>query len=797
VLFNAEAKTMKTDKDLVEGSEPTPFQSKSIIYQTAPPVMVSHDDCDDNTEGSIGNISSVNDRFTDKIANLFSRFGFKGYSSLSKNEYNDDDIAPAPTRRECLLKSIVLTFCCGVLFGVPLFFALGKHASIREQEPAPFIYDGELHNYTGGNTRILDKLKAISTIRNVTNGAVAADHPVCSEIGLSILRDHEGNAVDAAVATALCLGVANPSSSGIGGGAFILLHVAANQQDSPQDLLKFHDARHKKTEDDNEKGFLSDKITEVIDCRETAGAAASTHMFDVKGVASDASLRGGLAVAVPGELRGLELAHSRHGILDWATVVRPAMELARNGVPVYEHLASDIESMQNLAKKRDGKGLDGLKKLLTHDNNWANILRQGDILRNPNLADTLQNVMKQGANAIYTGEVAEQLAHEIQEAGGILTREDIESYLPTLRSPVISERLFNRWNIVGVPPPSSGGAVIVGALRFLSGYDNLGASVDTLTVHRLNEAMKHVFAIRMSMGDPAFPLGNPVTNATTQDAVDALVGGRYMEELRQASRDDSIQNISHYGGPKFAQLKDKDGQMRGKDAKEGDRRTLVKGELRDHRQLLEQFGYLEDRGTSHFSVVDRWGNSVAMTTTVNTHFGSKIVTSGGFILNNEMDDFGKPGGSNQFGLKPFEANFIKPGKKPLSSMAPTMVFQNGTLVMSLGASGGPKIISATLQVILAYLIHGMELFESIAYPRIHNQLLYHGSADTTVENSIAGTSRVNLRVSDRTRVALEERGNVLLDIDYAGTTQAIVVDPETRKMTAVSDIRKGGSPAGY
>lgn len=612
--------------------------------------------------------SSIVGVFRGIVASTFRRFSIEGYESPP--DQDDDDFADETDsedddqrRRRKIIKqksslSLCTLICCTLVLVVILACAFWAYTTSKEGRP--YIYTGDTSVFDSKNEAAMQSLKSFSTLQDIEHGAVAADHPKCSEIGLSILRDHHGNAVDAAVATALCLGVANPSSSGIGGGAFILVHSEAGQKEDMNKLPKFHDARTNGKSTLNQEG---NKITEVIDCREVAGEAASTDMFEADGVPEYASLFGGLAVAVPGELRGLELAHARHGRLDWATVVRPAMELALDGVPVYEHLASDIKHFQS--RQQALGGLPTLRPLLTHDNNWDHILREGDLMKNPKLAETLQAIMDQGADALYTGHRAEQLANEIQQAGGILTKKDFENFFPTLRSPVVSDTVFGT-QIVGVPPPSSGGAVIIGALRFLAGYaEPLASYADTLSVHRIVEAMKHVFAIRMSMGDPAFPLGNDVTNATTQDAVDALIQGSYMEDLRRrVSSDDSILNLSHYGGLKFAQLNDTDGQTRVTDAKEGDRRRLLRSFQR-RRHLLDHFGYLEDRGTSHVSVVDNDLNAVAITTSVNTQFGSCIVSeSTGVLLGNTMNDFANPGlGVNMFGLHPSEANFIKPGKK--------------------------------------------------------------------------------------------------------------------------------------
>lgn len=653
------------------------------------------------------------------------------------------------------------------------------------------------------------KLKPKSTLEGLKQGAVASDHPVCSDIGKSMLEFHGGNAVDAAVATALCLGVANPASSGIGGGMFMVIHAdrkhhekrwnvaatahdatSANGSNASIRRPDFVDARNASS-----PGYADDeKITEVIDAREVAPDGAYRDMYLQPNVPPTASVKGGLAVAVLGELRGLELAHARHGSLDWSVVVEPALRLARDGVIVTNHLSIDIANQKNNIVKY---GLTGLGKLLTRDGLSQTMLKEGDLLKNPTLAKTLEAVMEEGADAIYKGERARNLAADIQAAGGIVTEEDLNRYKATLRSPLISEA--SGFSIVGVPPPSSGGATIIGILRFLSGFSSPMASLaDTLSIHRLVEGMRHAFAIRMSLSDPDFS-----TNVTL-DATNDLVRGSYMEELRISYRDNGTANLSAFGGPKWAQLKDGEGAVDANDAHEGDRSRRLRYQKR---HLYRTFGYLEDHGTTHLSVVDSQGNAVSLTSTINTYFGSGIVSqSTGIVLNNQMDDFGTPGQINYFGLKPSEANFIEPRKKPLSSMAPMLVFKKsedegnvslGKLFLAIGASGGPKIITSVVQVFINHALLGMSLFDAMSHPRVHDQLLYHGSDVTCFESVDLDNAGPHIEVSNRTKEALINRDHQLLSIDYTGVVQAVSVDLETASMSAVSDIRKAGVPAGY
>ncbi|EED92078.1 gamma-glutamyltransferase, partial [Thalassiosira pseudonana CCMP1335] len=558
-----------------------------------------------------------------------------------------------------------------------------------------------------------------AAVDGVTHGAVATDHPICSEIGVYILQKQNGNAADAAVASALCLGVVNPTSSSLGGGAFIL------------------DAR---TTTHTSNG----KVTEFIDCRETAPQNSSYDMFET--LPPEASLLGGLAIAIPGELRGLELLHYRHGSLPWEEIVRPAMELARDGFIVASHLATGIQEKEEYIRS-----LPNLAYMLSKENDGVTLLKEGDLMIQQQLGMTLAAVMHGGADALYKGDRSATLAKDIQDAGGVITQSDIANYRPVLRDPLIS-RNIKGYTVVGAPPPSSGGGVIIGALRFLSGYATPFASLaDTLSKHRYVEACRHAFAIRMSLSDPKF------AREENADAINDLISGDYIGSLRNVTMDDDVLRLSQYGGMKWAQLKDTEGK---------------------------------DHGTTSLSVVDKDRNTVVITSSINLEFGSKVYSpSTGLILNNQMDDFATPGRADYFGLHPSESNYISPGKRALSSMSPTMVFCDGSngdmgdLVLSLGGSGGPKIITACLQTILNFAFIGMPLYDAVSSARIHNQLLYHGAAGSNIEK--------------RTRISLEKRGHKLIPSDFLGAVQAVSVDVETDTLTAVSDVRKQGMPAGY
>ena len=521
------------------------------------------------------------------------------------------------TRRWTVLVALIAPFILLVLWIAKEHTTESRVPMVTNKASTDSTMDAITNTTCSPSVDPIQALKPSSTLTGLTQAAVAADHPVCSELGLKIL-EMGGNAVDAAVGVALCLGVANPASSGIGGGAFLLIHADARvTNNNNKQLPPFHDARNL-----TEPPLLSasGKMTEVIDCREIAPAAANTTMYE--GLDNLASVRGGLSIGVPGELRGLELAHARHGRLDWSAVVGEVHQLAVAGVAVNENLAHEIMIMYNRYHRNND--FPALRKLLTKDGQWNTVLKEGDILHNPALTKLLADIRDHGSDALYSGTHAANLAADIQEAGGIVTVKDIENYRATLRSPVFAHDVQG-YSLVGVPPPSSGGAAILGAARFMAGYkDPLVATADTRSTHRLIEAEKHAFAIRMSLADPAFD-----ETGVIEEAVNDLTRGNYMETLRTASSDDAILPMSQYGGVKWSQLQDSDGTKYVEDADEGDRRR--------RRLNGRRFGNLEDNGTSHFSIVDRDGNAVAMTTSVNTYFGSNVMSpSTGVLLSNTV-----------------------------------------------------------------------------------------------------------------------------------------------------------------
>ena len=439
-------------------------------------------------------------------------------------------------------------------------------------------------------------------------GVVAADHALSSAAGAEILAAG-GNAVDAGVAAALAEGVVQASSSGLGGGGFALVW---------------------------REGSAS-----VLDFREVAPAAATSDMYlgpDGEVVAG-ASTRGGLAVAIPGESRGLARLLADHGRLSPKVVAGPALRLASKGFRLNDYAGRSLLQVPDLVPLLL-PGFEGQPG-------------PGDIVRRPRLAATLKAWAKTGGEDLHTGAGAADLAAAAQAAGGLLTEADLASWQPREREVLVGS--YRGHTVLTMPPPSSGGAVLLQVLAVLEHWDlaSLGHN-SSEHLHLLAEAFQHAYADRAAyMGDPDFT-SVPIERFLTEDRI-AEVRGAILAN-----------------------------------------RTLA----------LEDYGPLiaapRDGGTSHISVVDADGMALALTSTINTRFGSRVVgPATGIVLNNEMDDFvAKPGVPNAYGLVGREANAVEPGKKPLSSMTPTVVLDpEGRVLFAVGGSGGPMIISSTLQVL--------------------------------------------------------------------------------------------------
>lgn len=528
------------------------------------------------------------------------------------------------------------------------------------------------------------------------HGMVAADSALAAQVGADLLSAG-GDAVDAAVATALVLGVVQPFASGIGGGGFAVVH-------------------------------RTDGTAFALDFREVAPAGATRDMYlDSQGnVVPDASTLGPRAAGVPGEVAGLYELHRRHGRLPWKQVVAPAVKLARDGF-----------AMHALLQERVAARRDAIAQIPDLAQSFLDAAGQplplGALVRRPALGRTLAAVQARGSKGFYEGPVAVELARAQAADGGLITAADLATYRwkerPLLRG------TWRGHEVLSMPPPSSGGVVLMQVLRVLEADDLVALGHNSSAyLHRLAEALKHAFADRARvMGDPDF----------TPVPVEALVGDAAVARVRAAFKPDATLPREAYGDPAAVP---------------------------------------EDGGTSHLSVIDAQGNAVALTTTVNTAFGSLYVAGNtGILLNNEMDDFiAKPGVPNAFGLVGRAANAVQPGKRPLSSMTPTLVLKDGRVVLAVGGSGGPTIITATIQVLLNILIFQQDPRAAVEAPRIHHQWVPEVLA---VEGGIP---------ADVTE-ALGRRGHAVKPAGRFSAVQAIVVGPDG--LRGASDPSKLGAPA--
>ncbi len=470
------------------------------------------------------------------------------------------------------------------------------------------------------------------------NGMVVAQEARAARIGVEIL-DRGGNAVDAAVAVGFALAVTYPRAGNIGGGGFMVIHLASGNHDI------------------------------AVDYRETAPAAATPTMFlDAQGNPdAKKSRNSGLAVGVPGTVAGLALAQQKYGSgrFTLAELMAPAIDLAQKGFSVDYDLANLLpRARERLARWPASKSIFFLGDDPMHE---------GDRLLQFDLADTLKAIAQEGPKAFYQGRTAEQIADAVREAGGIMTKDDLANYRAVVRDVVHGS--YRGFDVVSMPPPSSGGVALIEMLNILEGYDLAKLGRGEQSFHDLIEAMKRAYADRaVSMGDPD-RIKVPVARLTSK---------KYAATLRAGITDKATPAADiHPGKP----------------------------------------GEFEGQNTTHFSVIDRDGNTVSNTYTLNFSYGLGLVADGtGVLLNNELDDFtAKPGTANAYGLVGFAANLPGPGKRPLSSMTPTIVLKDGKPFLITGSPGGSRIITAVLQVISNVIDFGMPIDKAVGAPRLHNQ----------------------------------------------------------------------------
>lgn len=539
------------------------------------------------------------------------------------------------------------------------------------------------------------------------HGMVASAHELASLAGVEILKKG-GNAVDAAVATALALNVVEPNASGIGGGGFMTIYLAATGQ------------------------------VIVLDYRETAPASARKDMFaSEQARAEQWSVLGGKSVAVPGWLLGMWTALEKYGTMTFAEVAAPAIRLAEEGFVVHPMQTGIIsDNLQKMLRYTDASLLPYLENGLP--------IEAGRVMRQPALAKTFRLIAEHGPKVFYDGPIGEAIVAAVNKAGGAMTMDDLRSYQVVERKPVYGT--YRGYQIYSVPPASSGGTHIIQLLNILEYFPmrELGHN-STVALHIMAEAMKLVFADRGKyMADTAFahvPLAGLTSKAYARELASKI-------DLTKAATSVSPGNPWAYE---------------------------PKGVVPDWMGGLGE----ERLSTSSFSVVDAAGNIVASTNTINYFFGSGVfVPEYGIMLNNEMDDFSKD---------PASVNAPEPGKRPLSSMSPTLVLDpQGRPFMAVGSAGATRIITALAQIIMNVIDHGMKMDEAIEQLRIYQlatgNLHYERGIDPAV---LAGLERLGHKLT-----GLDKSGTF-------GTAQGILFDPDVGIMYGGADSRRLGVAVGF
>lgn len=537
--------------------------------------------------------------------------------------------------------------------------------------------------------------------KSYENGIVVSAEEQASNIGAEILQQG-GNAVDAAVAVQFALAVTVPRAGNIGGGGFMVIH-------------------------------LNNGTNTALDFREQAPRRANKNMYTKNGIyKSRLSREGALASGVPGVVDGMIKAIERYGRFPLETVLMPAIKLARDGFPLSWKLAEELNNYSESLKKYDGSRSYFVKK---DGSEW----KEGDLFKQPDLAETLERIAHFGRNGFYSGKTADFIVRTMKKHNGIISYTDLHRYQSKWRKPIKAN--FSDYNLFIMPPPSSGSIAIHQILDKLRPYELKEYGFNSAEyVHLVTEAMRRSFA------DRAYFLGDPDYNEIPQEELlDDSYNRSRMSDFNP-ERATSSENIGH-------------------------------GEIPFPTESSE---------TTHFSIVDEDGNAVAVTTTLNSSFGSKLAVEGaGFLLNNEMDDFTtKPGEPNMYGLIQGEANAIEPGKRMLSSMTPAIVTKGNNVKMVLGAAGGPRIISATLQNFLNLAVFGMNAQHAVSANRFHHQWI----PDKLYIEPFG--------LNPDTRNLLEEKGHVLEERPTVGRAHIIYIDEDELKFGA-PDPRGDGTAAGF
>ena len=531
------------------------------------------------------------------------------------------------------------------------------------------------------------------------NGVVVTAHPEASKVGVEILKKG-GNAIDASIAVQFALAVVYPNAGNIGGGGFLV----------------YRDA----------KG-----MTDALDYREKAPLKASEDMYwDKNGNAiTDLSLYGQFAAGVPGTVDGMVKAHEKYGKLNWKELVQPAINLAQKGFKITKQQASELTNKHNDFVKYNSK-----TNALTSKSSW----KEGDLLIQKDLANTLKLIQQKGRAGFYEGKTADLIVKEMKRGNGIISHEDLKEYQSVWRTPVSGN--YKGLKVISMPPPSSGGIALVSLFQSIEDYpiNKWGFQADS-TIQVMVEAERRVYADRAEhLGDPDF------IKVPQKQLLDKSYNVNRMKDFSfdKATPSSAI----------------KAGEIIGKESME----------------------------TTHYVIVDKDGNAASVTTTLNNSYGSLVVVEGaGFLLNDEMDDFSvKPGTPNLYGLVGGKANAIEPSKRMLSSMTPSILEKDGKLFMVVGTPGGSTIITSVFQAILNVVDFGMTMQEAVAAPRFHHQWLpdqidYEPSA-----------------ISENVRESLKQKGYTLKERKPYGRVEGILVNTD-KTYQAGADPRGDDKAVGY
>lgn len=528
-------------------------------------------------------------------------------------------------------------------------------------------------------------LIAQTTLKPLTEGKqgmVVSTHPAASEIGLAILKKG-GNAIDAAVAVNFALAVSHPSAGNIGGGGFLVYRDKSGN-------------------------------VKALDYREKAPSGAIRDMYlDAEGkIIPGKSMTGIFSVGVPGTVAGMQEMHEKLGRLPWNELLQPSVDLARNGLVLTEKEARGLNRQRTeFMKENPGKNY----LLSVEGKEW----KAGDLLVQGDLANTLELILRKKAKGFYKGQTARNIVKEMKAQNGIISKKDLRHYQAVWRTPIKSQ--YKNYQIIGMPPPSSGGVALAQLLQMVAPYSlkKWGPTSDS-TIQVMVEAERRVYADRAKwLGDPDF-VKVPVT-----ELIDPTYAASRMTSMNfnQATKSSDIQAGAFPG--------------------------------------------YESPETTHYSIVDGEGNAVSITTTLNNAYGSKVFVAGsGFLLNDEMDDFSaKAGSPNLYGLIGSKANEIQPNKRMLSSMTPTIVEENGKLKMVVGTPGGSTIITSVFQVVLNTLEMGMNMQQAVEYPRFHHQWL---PEKITAEPK---------RFSEEQQIRLQTKGYTFAPVSAIGLVEGILVLP--------------------